>query len=109
MVVRVGITTGLMESGPSEANWFLARNAGEGETVTSDQFLLEETEEWVQACISLLLFFSLRLKPTGTLSCKLATSKEPQIKAQKEVLSNLRGPRRGPMLVWTYLVQVYPW
>ena len=45
MVVRAGITTGLMESGPSEANWFLARKAGEGETVTSDQFLLEETEE----------------------------------------------------------------
>ena len=45
MVVRAGITTGLMESGPSEANWFLARNAGEGETVTYDQFLLEETEE----------------------------------------------------------------
>ena len=44
MVVRAGITTGLMESGPSEANWFLARKAGEGETVTSDQFLLEETE-----------------------------------------------------------------
>ena len=43
MVVRAGITTGLMELGPSEANWFLARNAGEGETVTSDQFLLEET------------------------------------------------------------------
>ena len=44
MVLRAGITTGLMESGPSEANWFLARNTGEEETVTSDQFLLEETE-----------------------------------------------------------------
>ena len=54
MAVRAGITTGFMESGPSEANWFLARNAGR-ETVTSDQFLLEETEERVQACISLLL------------------------------------------------------
>ena len=44
-MVRAGITTGFMESGPSEANWFLVRNAGEGETVTSDQFLLEETKE----------------------------------------------------------------
>ena len=32
MVVRAGITTDLMESGPSEANWFLARNAGEEES-----------------------------------------------------------------------------
>ena len=45
MVVRAVITSGFIESGPSEANWFLAKNAGEGETVTSDQFLLEETEE----------------------------------------------------------------
>ena len=45
MVVRAGITSGLMELGPSKASWFSARNAGEGETVTSDQFLLEETEE----------------------------------------------------------------
>ena len=45
MVVSAGITTGFMESGPPKANWFLARNGGEGETVTSDQFLLEETEE----------------------------------------------------------------
>ena len=45
MVERAGITTSFMESGPSEANWFLARNAGKGETVTSEQFLLEETEE----------------------------------------------------------------
>ena len=42
-------------------------------------------------------FFYLRLKPTGTLSCKLATSKEPQTKAQREVLSNLKGPMIGPM------------
>ena len=36
MVVRAGITTGFMESGLFEANWFLVRNAGEEETVTSD-------------------------------------------------------------------------
>ena len=36
VVANAGISTDLMESGQSEVNSFLARNAGKGETVPLD-------------------------------------------------------------------------
>ena len=47
---RAGMATGLSKSWPSEVNWFFAKKAEDGETVTSFQWGLYLKEVKFQEC-----------------------------------------------------------
>ena len=82
--VRAGTVTCCTEPGPSEASWFLAKNAGEGAIVTFDLELLKKTDACVQACISLLLLPDAKASKKTVL--KVRCFKDASLKGSKGCL-----------------------
>ena len=97
------MTTGFSESGQTEANWFFAKKAGEGEIVISFQWGLCLREENVQACTSPFLLpaaKAIRKKVLKVKILRLASFKGSKGALVKDIRTKIGPKRENPYLEW---------
>ena len=89
------MTTGWTEPGPSEANWFLAKKAGEGDTVTLEPSGLKKTDDSNHSWISPRHLPEARVRRETVFRVKYFKSID--LRGSKGFLLSDRRPReRGP-------------